>query len=97
MGVERISYELVKKLLKPPIRLVAATPPGFSLPEKGQYEEAFDSIDTAYAFFRQKRPKGRWILWLQGSDGLMIGLDSQKLEKAKEQNCHFIKREHSFG
>lgn len=87
MGAERISYQLVKELLKPPIRLVAVSPPGFSLPGKGQYEETFDSIDTAHAFFRQKRPKGRWILWLQGSDGLMVGLDSQKLEKAKGLTC----------
>lgn len=81
MDIEKLDYQLVKELLKPPIRLVAVTPG--TIPEGSQFDEVFDSIDIAYAFFRQKRPEGKWTLWLQGSDGQMIGLDSQKLEKAK--------------
>lgn len=81
MDIENIDYQLAKELLKPPIRLVAVTPG--TIPEGSQFEEVFDSIDAACTFFKQKRPEGRWILWLQGSDSQMIGLDSQKLEKAK--------------
>lgn len=81
MDIEKIGYELVKELLKPPIQLVAVTPG--TIPEGSQFDELFDSVDAAYAFFRQKRPEGRWTLWLQGSDGQMMGLDSQKFEKAK--------------
>ena len=78
--LERCSYELVSESLKPPLRLIAVTPPGFVLPEESQYPETFDSIDTAYAFFRQMRPEGRWILWLQGSDGALMGVDSKMWE-----------------
>jgi len=79
MENKQSSYALANQLLKPPVRLLAvnagAPPLG-----RGQYDESFDSIDAAYAFFRQKRPEGRWTLWLQGSDGQMIGVDSQAWE-----------------
>jgi len=35
------------------------------------------TIDAAYMFFRQIRPEGRWILWLQDSNGALIGTDSK--------------------
>lgn len=83
MDIERVSYQLAKELLKPPIRLVAVS--AGTLPEEAgiKYTKSFDSVDNAYALFRQEQPKGRWILWLKGSDGQMIGLDSQKLERAR--------------
>ena len=40
-------------------------------------QQALNYDNAAYAFFRQIRPEGRWILWLQGSDGVLIGADSR--------------------
>ena len=82
--IVRISLELVNELLKPPIRLVAITPG--TLPEEAgiRYREIFNSIDDAYAYFRQKMPEGRWLLWLQGSDGETISVDSQAFESNLE-------------
>ncbi len=76
MESKKSSYELANELLKPPVRLLAVNAGDPPL-GRGQYGESFDSIDAAYAFFRQKRPEGRWTLWLQGSDGQVIGVDSQ--------------------
>ena len=78
--LERCSYQLVSESLKPPLRLIAVTPPGFVLPKESEYTENFYTIDAAYAFFRQMRPEGRWILWLQGSDGALMGVDSKMWE-----------------
>jgi len=78
---------LLSEPLKPPLRLIVVAPPGFMLPRKSQYPETFDSIDAAYAFFRQIRPEGRWILWLQGADGALIGADSKMWERGPEERA----------
>jgi len=49
---------------------------------KPQYGESFSSLEEVYAFFREKRPESRWLIWIQGSDGQGIGLDSKKWEEA---------------
>lgn len=77
----RESYELAKSLLKPPLRVVGITA-GTSRPVKPQYDESFSSLEEVYAFFRKKRPEGKWLVWIKGSDGQVLGLDSEKLEEA---------------
>lgn len=77
----RESYELAKSLLKPPLRILGIVP-GTSQPTKLQYDEHFNSLEEVYGFFRRKRPEGRWLIWIQGSDGQEIGLDSKKWEEA---------------
>ena len=75
------SYELAKSLLKPPLRILGIVP-GTSRPTKLQYDEHFNSLEEVYAFFRKKRPEGRWLVWIQGSDSQVLGLDSEKWEEA---------------
>ncbi|MCK4828381.1 hypothetical protein KA005_72295 [bacterium] len=77
----RESYELAKSLLKPPLRVVGITA-GTSRPVKLQYDESFSSLEEVYTFFRKKRPEGRWLVWIQDSDGQELGLDSKKWEVA---------------
>jgi hypothetical protein len=81
MEVDEIGRQLVRESLKPPVQLLAVSPG--TLPKEAgiKYEKTFDSVDDAYAFFRQERPEGRWTLWLRGSDGQMMGIDSQRWEK----------------
>ena len=74
-------FDIVKSILKPPLRITAITPE-MVRPVKPQYDECFSSLEEAYAFFRKKRPKGRWIVWVQGSDGQEVPLDSKKWEEA---------------
>jgi len=77
----RPDYELVKMLLQPPLRVLGFTTETVR-PVKPQYDEQFGHLEQVYAFFRKKRPKGRWIVWIQGSDGQEIHLDSKKWEEA---------------
>lgn len=79
--MEKISYELVKLILKPPLRVIGVTAQTVR-PPKPQYDEQFGSLEEVYAFFRKKRPEGRWLIWIQGSDGQEMPLDSRKLEEA---------------
>jgi len=79
--MERPNYELVKMLLKPPLRVLGISAET-ARPVKPQYDEQFSSLEEVYAFFRKKRPKGRWIIWIRGSDGQETFLDSKKWEEA---------------
>ena len=80
MDAERASYYLLKELLKPPLHLIALSTQ-YEQPEKDQYNIRFDNLGQVYTFFREKRPKGRWIIWVRDSDGQVMGLDSQKWER----------------
>lgn len=77
----RPNFELVKSILKPPLRVLGVTTE-IVRPVKLRYDEQFSSLEEAYAFFRKKRPKGRWIVWIQGSDGQEMHLDSKIWEEA---------------
>jgi len=77
----RPDYELVKEMLKPPLRVLGITIETVR-PVKPQYDEHFSSLEKVYAFFRKKRPEGRWLIWVQSSDGQEMSLDSKKWEKA---------------
>jgi len=79
--MERPNFELVKSILKPPLRVLGVTTETVR-PVKPQYDEQFSSLEEVYAFFRKKRPEGRWIVWIQGSDGQEMPLDSEKWEEA---------------
>jgi hypothetical protein len=50
-SMAKADYELVKELLKPPLRVMGITP-GTDQPEKPQFEEHFGSLEEAYTFFR---------------------------------------------
>lgn len=78
---DRISYELVKLLLKPPLRVIGINVQTVR-PSKPQYDEHFSSLEEVYAFFRKKRQEGRWLIWVQGSDGQEMPLDSKEWEEA---------------
>lgn len=77
----REDYELVKALLKPPLRVLGITTE-IEKPEKPQYDEQFNSLEEVYDFFRKKRPEGRWIIWVLSIDGQGMPLDSKEWEKA---------------
>ena len=74
-------FEMIRAVLKPPVRLVAITF-GDERPARARYDDEFASLDEAYAGFREKMPLGRWTVWLRGSGGQIIGVDSQLWEKA---------------
>ncbi len=74
-------YEVVKLLLKPPLRVIGITAQTVR-PAKQEYDEHFASLEEVYAFFRKKRPEGRWLVWVQTSDGQEMPLDSKKWEQA---------------
>lgn len=76
----RPDFELVKSILKPPLLIIGITAQ-MVRPVKPQYDEQFGSLEEAYAFFRKEQPKGRWIIWIQGSDGQEMPLDSKKWEE----------------
>lgn len=64
----RADYELVKYILKPPFHVLGITTETVR-PVKSRYDEHFNSLDEVYAFFRKKRPEGRWSIWVQDTDG----------------------------
>jgi hypothetical protein len=69
----RPDYEIMRMLLKPPLRVIGITP-GTDRPAKPQYNEHFGSLEDVYAFFRKKRPEGRWLIWVKDADGQGIAL-----------------------
>ena len=75
-------YEVVKLILKPPLRVIGINV-GTVRPAKPQFDEQFNSLEEAYTFFRKKRPEGRWLVWVQSSDGQEMPLDSKKWEEAR--------------
>jgi hypothetical protein len=77
----RLDYELVKTLLKPPLQVIGITTQT-DRPMKTQFEVHFNSLEEVYAFFRSKRPEGRWLIWIQSSDGQETVLDSKIWEEA---------------
>lgn len=79
--MEKLSYELVKLMLKPPLRVIGITAQTVR-PAEPHFDEFFNSIDEVYTFFRQKRPVGRWLVWVQASNGQEMPLDSKKWEQA---------------
>ena len=76
----RESYEQAKCILKPPLRIVGITA-AILQPTGPRYDERFGSLEEVYAFFRKKRPEGRWLIWVQDSNGKEIALDSEKWEE----------------
>ena len=76
---------LVRELLKAPLYLVAITP-GYRPPLRvpGIFGccsgGPFGTLEEVMAAFRQKRPEGRWLVWIRGVDGEMVGVDSQTWE-----------------
>lgn len=74
-------FEMIRAVLKPPVHLLAITFDE-TRPAAPQYKEEFNSLEEAYAFFREKMPYGRWTVWLKGASGQGLGLDSQLWEKA---------------
>ena len=72
---------MIKAVLTPPVHLLAITF-GEERPAKSQYDIEFATLEDAYAGFRKKMPFGRWTVWLRGSGGQVIGVDSQLWEKA---------------
>ena len=45
----------------------------------------FMTLEEAMRGFRRKRSEGRWVVWLMGADGEMVGIDSQKWDLAKDK------------
>ena len=73
---------LVRELLKAPMCLVAITP-GYIPPLRVSFgcPGPFSTLEEVMAAFRRKRPEGRWLVWIRGVDGEMVGVDSQTWEK----------------
>lgn len=74
-------FEMIKAVLTPPVHLLAISF-GEERPAKSQYDIGFATLEDAYTGFREKMPFGRWTVWLRGSSGHVIGIDSQLWEKA---------------
>lgn len=74
-------FEMIRAVLKPPVHLLAITF-GEERPAKPQHDIEFATLEEAYAFFRKEKPQGQWTVWLKGSGGQEIGVDSQLWEKA---------------
>lgn len=88
-----IQLALVRELLKAPLWLVAITP-GYIPPPSGACKFCrqihtspstwglgpFNTLEDVMAAFRRKRPEGRWLVWVRGADGEMVGVDSQTWE-----------------
>ena len=76
---------LVRELLKAPMCLVGITPgyvpPLWVLPGVyGCSGGPFSTLEEVMAAFRRKRPEGRWLVWIRGADGEMVGVDSRTWE-----------------
>ena len=73
---------LVRELLKAPMCLVAITP-GY-IPVPGLFGccsgGPFSTLEEVMTAFRRKRPEGRWLVWIRGADGEIVGVDSQTWE-----------------
>jgi|GEM_PF-6259834 len=80
----RLDYELAKSLLKPPLRVTGITTQT-DRPVNPQFEERFNSLEEVYTFFRRKRPEGRWLVWIQSSDGQEMVLGSKVWEEAMKE------------
>lgn len=80
----RENYEQAKSILKAPLRIVGITA-AIIQPTGPRYDEEFGSLEEVYAFFRKKRPEGRWLIWVRDSNGQEIALDSEKWEKVLDK------------